>query len=204
MTKIKICGITREEDVDYVNTLRPDFIGFVFASKSRRFVSSERAATLRAKLRPEIFSVGVFVDSPLNSVVQLVELKIIDAVQLHGDEDEAYIETLRDRVDVPLIQAFRVTSPNDLVKAKASLADFVLLDNGAGGTGKTFDWRIVQDFTRPFFLAGGLNRNNIVQAVELLNPFAVDVSSGVEVDGRKDFEKIREVVFQVRNHERLA
>ncbi len=204
MTKIKICGITREEDVDYVNALRPDFIGFVFASKSRRFVSSERAATLRAKLRPEIFSVGVFVDSPLNSVVQLVELKIIDAVQLHGDEDEAYIETLRDRVDVPLIQAFRVTSPNDLVKAKASLADFVLLDNGAGGTGKTFDWRIVQDFTRPFFLAGGLNRNNIVQAVELLNPFAVDVSSGVEVDGRKDFEKIREVVFQVRNHERLA
>ena len=204
MTKIKICGITRDEDVDYVNALHPDYIGFVFTSKSRRFVSSDRAAALRAKLRPEIFSVGVFVDSPLDLVVQLVELKTIDIVQLHGNEDEAYIETLRNRIEVPLIQAFRATSTDDLAKAKASLADFVLLDNGAGGTGKTFDWRIARDFTRPFFLAGGLNPDNIAQAIELLSPYAVDVSSGVEVDGHKDFEKIREVVFQVRKHERLA
>ena len=202
MTKIKICGITRDEDVDYVNLLRPDYIGFVFASKSRRRVSFERAAALRAKLRSEIPSVGVFVDSPLDDVVQLVEHKTIDVVQLHGAEDEAYIETLKDRVDVPLIQAFRATSTDDLARAKTSLADFVLLDNGAGGTGKTFDWKIARSFTRPFFLAGGLNPSNIIQAIELLNPYAVDVSSGVEVDGRKSFEKIRDVVFQVRKRAR--
>lgn len=203
MTKIKICGLTRDEDVDYVNILRPDYAGFVFTSRSRRYVSPERAAALRASLRLDIPSVGVFVDSPLDTVVTLVERQTINFVQLHGGEDNVYLDTLRSYVDVPLIQAFSVTSSDDLKRAEDSLADFVLLDHGVGGTGKTFNWTVIQSFSRPFFLAGGLNADNITQAIELLNPFAVDVSSGVESGGIKDFDKIREIVFRVRNHKRL-
>ena len=197
-TKIKICGLTRDEDVDYVNALQPDYIGMVFTTKSRRFVPPERAVALKARLKPEILSVGVFVNAPLSEIMELVNLQTINLIQLHGSEDETYIKTLRDNLDIPVIQAFSIASENDLKRAKSSIADYVLLDHGTGGTGESFNWRVAQHFDRPFFLAGGLDSCNVFRAIELLSPFAVDVSSGVEVAGVKDFVKMRDFVFQAR------
>lgn len=196
--KIKICGLTRDEDVDYVNTLQPDYIGMIFTPKSRRFVSPERAVALKSRLKPEILSVGVFVDAPLNEIMELVNLQTINLVQLHGSEDETYIKALRANIDIPVIQAFSINSENDLKRAETSIADYVLLDHGSGGTGETFNWHMAQHFERPFFLAGGLDSCNVSQAIALLAPFAVDVSSGVEIGGVKDFGKMREFVFQVK------
>lgn len=199
MTKIKICGLSRPVDIDYVNQQRPDFMGFVFAPKSRRYVNFERAAALRARLIPEIKAVGVFVNALLDDVVGLVERGTIDWVQLHGSEDEAYIAELRKRVQATIVQAFKVTSADDVARAKASTADYILLDNGAGGTGQTFDWSVVANVGRPFFLAGGLGPENVAEAVTRLRPWSVDLSSGVETDGVKDFVKICDVISRVRS-----
>ena len=154
MTKIKLCGLSREEDIDTANALGPDYIGFVFAKKSRRAVSPETAGRLRARLSPGIRAVGVFVREDCRVVAELLDRGIIDLAQLHGGEDEAYVRTLRRLTDKPLIQAFRIGSSADLERALASGADDILLDNGAGGTGTAFDWSVLSGFGRPYFLAG--------------------------------------------------
>ena len=199
MTKVKICGLRRLEDVEYVNRLRPDFVGFVFAPASRRFVSCDFAAELKDALDSNISAVGVFVDAPLRDVVSLVERHAIDMIQLHGFENDEYIAQLRALCSVPVIQAFSVSKSEDVERVRNSKADFVLLDNGSGGTGATFDWSLASEIGRPFFLAGGLSPDNVSRAISLTKPFAVDVSSGVEVDGVKNFEKIRDVITLVRN-----
>lgn len=197
MTRIKLCGLSRPCDVDAVNVLRPEYVGFVFWEKSRRYVAPELAASLRKNLAGGIQAVGVFVDECPERIAALVRLGVIDVVQLHGHEDNAYISRLRTLTNTPIIQAFRVSSPRDLAAARESTADFVMLDSGKG-TGTLFDWSIVHDFTRPFFLAGGLTPENVAAAIHEINPFAVDVSSGIETQGVKDKAKMTAFVASVR------
>lgn len=197
MTKIKICGLSREEEILFVNALKPDYIGFVFARGSKRYVSSEQAACLRDLLDDSIQSVGVFVDQPIDKIKLLADNGVIQLVQLHGREDEDYIKDLRAVVSLPIIKAFRIESAEDIKRAQESSADYVLLDNGNGGTGETFDWRLIADMGRPYFLAGGLSPDNVADAVGRYSPYAVDTSSGVETGGVKDYIKIRTFIEQV-------
>ena len=199
MTKIKICGLRRPEDIAYVNEAKPDFAGFIIdVPKSRRNVPREKVWELTALLSPEILPVGVFVNAPMETILSLVTDGRLKAVQLHGQESQSYLEELKKQVAVPLIRAFSIRSPEDLTEAEKSPADFVLLDNGAGGTGETFDWSLLSSFNRPFFLAGGLRLENIAEAVSRFHPYALDLSSGVETDGYKDKEKIIAAVAAVR------
>ena len=198
MTKIKLCGLSRPCDIEWANALMPDYIGFVFAGKSRRYVSPERARRLREGLDSGIDVVGVFVNEAPEAVAALLNNGVIDIAQLHGGEDEAYIRTLRALTKKPLIQAIRMDGLADLDRARQSSADGILLDNGAGGTGTAFDWTVLKDFDRPCFLAGGLNPENVALAIVTLHPFAVDVSSGIETDGVKDHEKMTAFVNAVR------
>lgn len=196
--KIKICGLFRDIDIDYVNEAMPDFIGFVFA-KSRRQVSAGWAEAMRPKLRSEITPVGVFVNESLANVAKLLNDNIIEIAQLHGDENEQYIKELKSLTNKPIIKAVRVLSHEDIEGAQHTVADFLLLDNGTGGTGESFDWSLVRKAKKPFFLAGGLKADNIEQAIAVTNPYAADLSSGVETDGMKDRDKILEIVRRIRN-----
>lgn len=197
MTKIKLCGLSRPCDIDYVNELLPEYIGFVFWGKSKRFVSPERAGELRNKLRKEIIPVGVFVDEKIEVIAKLVKDGVIDIVQLHGRESEEYIDELRRRTACPIIKAYLIKSEEDVIEAKGSKADFVLLDSGLGG-GKTFDHSLLKGINRPYFLAGGLTPENVGAAVKELKPFAVDASSSLETEGFKDKEKMTAFVKAVR------
>ncbi len=160
MTKIKLCGLTRPFDIEYVNELLPEYIGFVFTQKSKRYISPEKAEVLREHLDNRIIPVGVFVDEKIEVIADLIKRKIIDIVQLHGNESEKYIEDLRRVIDCPVIKAFRIESEADIVSANNSSADYVLLDLG-DGTGKVFDHSLLKDIARPYFLAGGLNSENV-------------------------------------------
>ena len=197
MTKIKLCGLTRPCDIEYVNELLPEYIGFVFAPKSRRYISPEKAEVLREHLDDRITPVGVFVDEKIEVIADLIKRKIIDIVQLHGNESEQYIEDLRRVIDCPVIKAFRIESEADIVSANNSSADYVLLDSG-GGTGKVFDHSLLKDIARPYFLAGGLTPENVETAIKQLAPFAVDASSSLETDGFKDKIKMTSFVNAVR------
>lgn len=198
MTKIKLCGLTRSCDIAYANALRPDYIGFVFAPGSRRFLSAQAAAQLQKELHPDIIPVGVFVDEAPEVIAELLEQGIIKAVQLHGNEDDAYIRQLRSFTDRPIIKAFRLRTEADAKAANCSTADLVLLDSG-GGTGKPFDWQLLQYLRRDYILAGGLTPENIAAALSAFHPFAVDASSSLETDGVKSFSKMSAFVNAVRN-----
>ena len=197
-TKIKICGLSRPEDIEAANLLHPDYIGFVFAKGSKREVSREKALELKKLLDPKIKAVGVFVREDPEIIAGLLSDGVIDIPQLHGGEDEAYIHRLRKLTDKPIIKAFRIDTEEDVQAAETSSADLVLLDSGTGGTGTTFDWSLIGRICRPYFLAGGLNPENAAEAVGSLKPFAVDVSSGVETDGKKDPQKMQDFVQAVR------
>ena len=193
MTKIKLCGLTRPCDIEHVNKLLPEYIGFVFTPTSRRYISPEKAEQLRKILDYRIVPVGVFVDENTDEIADLVKRRIIDVVQLHGNESEQYIKDLRRLIDSPIIKAFRIESNTDMALANKSSADYVLLDSG-GGTGKVFDHSLLKDIARPYFLAGGLTHENVKTAVKQLAPFAVDASTSLETDGFKDENKIRELM----------
>lgn len=188
----------READISFANRLKPDYVGFVFAKGSRRFVAPQTAKSLRANLDANITSVGVFVNEPIQNIVRLFDEGIIDAAQLHGQEDDDYISTLQAQ-GIPVIKAFEVKTADDISHANNSCADCILLDNGAGGTGKTFDWSLLKGISRQFFLAGGLNADNVGQAILKAHPCAVDTSSGVETDNVKDFSKMELFIKTVRN-----
>ena len=190
MTKIKICGLFREEDTDYVNEAGPDYAGFILHfPKSHRNLEPDKARMLRDRLRPEIRAVCVFVDQPLETVVRTAEYLRADVIQLHGHEDNSYIDEVKERTGKEVWKAFRVRGKEDLAAAASCSADQILLDNGYG-TGKTFDWTKAESFSRPFILAGGLTPENIPEAIRKLRPVAVDISSSVETDGKKDRGKI--------------
>lgn len=198
MTLVKICGLTSDEDVDCINRLHPDMVGFVFYRPSRRFIDAAKATELRSRLDPGIQAVGVFVDEDPLVIADLVHKGIISAVQLHGFEDDEYIRGLRKLVDVPIIKAFVVRSREDLEHARRSQADMVLLDSGKG-SGKGFDWSLVGDLGRDYILSGGLSPGNVSDAVARMHPFGVDVSSGVESDGVKDPAKVRDFIAIARS-----
>jgi phosphoribosylanthranilate isomerase len=198
-TLIKICGLSRLEDIDVVNELLPDFIGFVFYEKSKRNVTKDVAKSLKEKLDSRIPAVGVFVDADPEFVISLLEEGIIDIAQLHGSEDEEYIQTIKTRTGRNVIKAFVVKDDQSLEEAEKSSADYLLLDSGMG-TGSTFDWSRLDKVTRPYFLAGGLGPENIDKALSEIKPYAVDVSSGVETDGVKDPAKIREFINRIRSY----
>ncbi len=201
MTKIKICGLFRPEDIEFVNFALPDWCGFIINfPKSHRSVTPEQVRTLRAGLSDSITPVGVFVDRPAEEAAALLNDGTVSIAQLHGDEDDEYIARLRSLVkrapapcDVQIWKAFKVRSPADLTAVEASAADLVLLDNGYG-TGEAFDWSVARSVKRPFILAGGLTPENIPRAVEALHPYGLDLSSGVEVEKKKDFGRIRAAV----------
>lgn len=198
MSKVKICGLSRVEDIDAVNSALPDYIGFVFA-ESRRQVNEKTAAILKARLDLRIKSVGVFVNQDIGTIAGLYREGIIDLVQLHGDEDGEYIRRLRQSCDCRIIKAVSVAG---CLPGIPEGADYLLFDTasaGRGGTGNTFDWSLLKKHKGvPYFLAGGLDASNISEAIHLLRPYCVDVSSGVETDGVKDIEKIDTLVRMIR------
>lgn len=194
---VKICGLTREEDIDAVNRAMPDYAGFVFAP-SRRRITAGTASRLRARLHPAIRSVGVFVDASPEDILLPLREGIIDMAQLHGHEDEAFVRRIQEQSGKPVIKAIRAASGADIDAWQASAVDHLLLDSGAG-SGQPFDWELAAHCTRPYFLAGGLHEGNLAQAIARLHPYGVDISSGVETDGQKDAEKIYRAVALVRN-----
>ena len=203
MTKIKLCGLKSLNDIEIINKYNPEYIGFIFYKKSKRYIDYKTAKMLKNALNKNILAVGVFVNEDINTVVKLLNQNIIDIAQLHGNESENYIKTLKKLTNKPIIKAFKVENALDIQKAKQSQADFVLLDSGTGGTGETFNWSLIKNFERPYFLAGGLSIENIKTALDMLSPYALDVSSGIETSGKKDPEKIKAFIQTVRQHERI-
>ena len=197
MTKIKLCGLTRSEDIKIANELQPDYIGFVFWDRSKRHITVDKARELKDALSAGIKAVGVFVDEEIDKVASLLNDGIIDIAQLHGNEDEAYIADLRSRTYNQVIKAYKIRSKEDVEKATSSPADLILLDAGMGD-GETFDWDLIRQMNRPYILAGGLDCDNVAKAVRKLSPYGVDVSSGIETDGAKDPVKMKDFVAKVR------
>ena len=194
MSKVKICGLCRLEDIDAVNQALPDFIGFVFA-ESRRRIEIKKAQMLKRRLDERIKAVGVFVNERIEIISNLYRKGIIDLVQLHGDEDLSYIRQLR---ECPVIKVVRIA---DVLPPLPEETEYLIFDNKNGGSGKPFDWDLLKNLKgHKYFLAGGLSKKNVADAIQFLNPFCVDVSSGVETDGLKDAEKILEFVRIVREN----
>lgn len=205
MTKVKICGLKREEDIAYVNKLEPDYIGFLLWEKSKRFVTVEKAAVLRKQLKPGITAVGVFVNEKAETIKEIVEAGTIDMVQLHGDEDLAFVQNLRNMIKVPIVKAVRVKSEKSFEGLDAYPVDYFLFDTYIpgeyGGTGKRFNLTLGDEkrIGKPYFVAGGLDAGNVSEVLERTYAMAVDVSGGVETAGVKDPGKIEAFIKAVRS-----
>ncbi|MDR0752205.1 MAG: phosphoribosylanthranilate isomerase [Christensenellaceae bacterium] len=195
--KIKICGITRIEDIACLNESKPDYVGFVFVKRSKRYCEPTNAINLRKKLSMEITTVGVFDNEPITNIIKFFNEGIISIVQLHGGENLEYIRELRSRMPgITIIRAIDVSSHANSYDMYD--ADYLLLDNGKGGTGITFEWTKIKNIKTPYFLAGGINISNLEDAIKY-GPYAIDVSSGVETDGYKDHNKIKRIIYALRN-----
>lgn len=210
--KIKICGLKREKDVDYVNQTMPDWIGFVFAGTKRK-IDFETAKLLKQRLNPAINAVGVFVNADISLIASLVEKEVLDMVQLHGDEDEEYIISVRKHLvecgkeDIPIIKAVRVQTKEQILEVDNLPVDYLLLDafkeNEYGGSGSVFDHKLIPELKKPFILAGGITEKNVKSILEKVHregrrPVCVDVSSSVETNGYKDKRKIERMVEVIR------
>lgn len=202
MSKIKICGLFRHEDIEAVNQSKPDYMGFIFANSKRR-VTPAQARHLKEHLDPSIKAVGVFVNAGINDIVSLTADGTIDLIQLHGDEDAPAIEQLKNHTSAPIIKAVHVQNTEQIQQAAELPCEFLLLDTYTkgvyGGGGTHFDWGLIPEIHKPFFLAGGLDIENVEQAINTCHPYCVDISSGVETDGIKDSLKIENIVRKVRN-----
>ena len=203
MVKVKICGIKTMQDVQAVNKHRPDYAGFVFYPLSKRYVSLIIARRLKVALNKHIKTVGVFVNAPTEEIAAAAELGIIDLVQLHGDEGNAYIAELKKICKLPIIKAVQVQDENDIKRADYYNCDYLLFDtysqSARGGTGRQFNTKLLKGVKihKAYFIAGGLVPENVRRAIKGLKPYAVDVSSGVETDG-KDSKKIKAFIKQVK------
>lgn len=210
--KIKICGIRRPEDVDIVNEYCPDYIGFVFVPTWRQ-IDLDTACTLRGRLRPEIKSAGIFVNQPIELLVTACASGAAEYLQLHGQENAFYERELVKALsqkgiknpEERLIRAYRIRSGADFDFMTDTLAPLLLLDayspKDIGGTGEAFDWTIIRNVKKPFFLAGGIGPENVTDAIRLAQPFGIDASSSLETDKAKDRDKIRTFVERIRNYE---
>ena len=199
MAKLKICGLTCEEDIAAVNEVKPDFAGFIIeVPSSRRNLSAEKVKVLVKGLDREILPVGVFVNAAPELPISLLRDGTLWAAQLHGQEDEDYIEKIQNMTGKPVIKAFSIKTPEDVQRALRSPADYILLDQGTGGTGEPFDWSLVPPVRRPFFLAGGIGPENHRNAVSTLHPWAVDLSTSLETNGKKDPAKIRQIAKMLK------
>ena len=189
--KVKICGLKTLEDIDYINEVLPDFAGFIFAESSRR-ISFNQAAKMKSKLNKNIKSIGVFVNEKTEKIINAAEEGIIDLIQLHGNEDNNYIKEIGNKLKLPVIKAFKADS-NLKYNIENTIADYVLIDscnkNQFGGTGQLFDWGLIPETDKKIFLAGGLNADNIIRAIKEVNPYCLDINSGVEINGKKDRKK---------------
>ena len=206
---IKTCGLFREEDIDYANELKPDYIGFVFA-ESKRKVKFEEACNLKNKLDKEIKAVGVFVNDNFDFILNLIKDKIIDIIQLHGSEDNDFIDNLKIKTNSKIIKSVTVENENSILESVNIFSDFILLDNLKCEFGKTFNWNYLKEafklnknfkniFNKKYFLAGGLNKENINEALKF-NPYCVDLSGGLETDGIKDFDKMKYIINITKNY----
>lgn len=205
--KIKLCGLKRIEDIEAVNEAKPDYIGFIFVKKSRRYVSPEMAEQLKQHLNHDIKAVGVFVNADINMVIEQTKKQVLDVIQLHGEEEVAYVKNLKKTVGVPIIKAISMTKPDARQQIRMweiSDVDYLLLDSGNGGTGEQFNYQLLQEIgnlKKPYFLAGGLHPENLENAVQQLQnnqPYALDLSSGIETNGIKDLDKIKKAVEAAR------
>lgn len=196
-TKIKICGLFRECDIDYVNQTMPDYIGFIIGfAKSHRNITLEQVASFKEMLDTSIKSVGVFVNATFDDIIAVSQY--LDVIQLHGGEDNDYIATLREMLpDKEIWKAFKIKSQVDLDLSQSINADKIVLDNGYG-TGECFDWSLLETFPKEFILAGGINCDNIRQAIDTFHPDIIDISSGVETDKLKDLNKITHIIKEIR------
>lgn len=193
MARIKICGLRRLEDVTFVNRTQPDYVGLILSSGFRRSIDEKTAYELANNLHMSIKRVGVFVDEPIENVNRLSSILGLDFVQLHGNESPDYCK----QIDASVIKVLKPDSFNKIDEYN-DCVDYYLFDSGTG-TGRVFDWRAIPMVDKPFFLAGGLDSGNIANAIKNVNPYAVDLSSAVETDGYKDFNKIKEIIDIVRN-----
>ena len=200
--KVKMCGISKVETIPAVVEAKPDYMGLVFAS-SKRQVTVEQAKTLVEVLHKQckaqndtvsIKTVGVFVNETLDNLVTIANEANLDVVQLHGDEDEAFIQSLKERTNVEVWKAIQIRSAADAAAWIDSSADMLLFDayhkDERGGTGDVFDWSCLDTFERPFMLAGGIDSTNVARAIRTVRPYGIDISSGIETNGVKDDEKI--------------
>ncbi|MER2292992.1 MAG: phosphoribosylanthranilate isomerase [Aerococcus urinaeequi] len=199
MVKVKICGLRRPEDIEAANAAKPDYVGFIFVPETKRYVAPDLAASFRRDLAADIQTVGVFVNAPIEEIVAICQAGTIDLVQLHGEEDQAYIEHLKGQVNQDIIKSVAV---GDELVVDPNQADYLLFDSlspSRGGSGKIFDWQMVSAYQeKPFFLAGGLGVENIEEALKVVRPYAVDASSSLETDGVKDPVKMQEFVVKIR------
>lgn len=199
MVKVKICGLRRPEDIEAANAAKPDYVGFIFVPETKRYVKPDLAANFRRDLAADIQTVGVFVNAPIEEIVAICQAGTIDLVQLHGEEDQAYIANLKGQVDQHIIKSVAV---GDELVVDPNQADYLLFDSlspSRGGSGKIFDWQMVSAYQeKPFFLAGGLGVENIEEALKVVRPYAVDASSSLETDGVKDPVKMQEFVAKIR------
>lgn len=191
MAKIKICGLRRVEDIEYVNALKPDYIGFILSTGFRRTIDRETAKKLKSLLSKDINAVGVFVNDSKENIDYFLENGIIDTVQLHGDESPSFCKS----INAPVIKYF---SPKNFDKVNEYDTDYFLFDSGTG-TGKEFDWSNIPKVDKPFFLAGGINKENINRAINSVKPYCIDLSSAVETNGVKDYKKIKEIMGIMKN-----
>ena len=187
--QIKLCGLTRIEDIETANLLQPDYVGFVFYQKSKRNISVDKAVELRKVLNKEIKVVAVFLNEEIDKVVEIANYDFVDMVQVHGNLSKEYIKDIKTRTNKKVIQAFRIKNEEDIEKANAS---------GDGGTGKPFNWDFLNGIKREFILAGGLNAENVGVAIDKCCPIMVDASSSIETNGVKDKEKMAAFVAAVR------
>lgn len=199
MIKVKICGLRRPEDIEAANAAKPDYVGFIFVPETKRYVKPDLAASFRRDLAADIQTVGVFVNAPIEEIVAICQAGTIDLVQLHGEEDQAYIAHLKGQVDQHIIKSVAV---GDELVVDPNQADYLLFDSlspSRGGSGKIFDWQMVSAYQeKPFFLAGGLGIGNIEKALKVVRPYAVDASSSLETDGVKDPVKMQKFVAKIR------
>ncbi|MCD8327765.1 MAG: phosphoribosylanthranilate isomerase [Ruminococcus sp.] len=202
MTRVKICGLRREEDIKIVNSCSPDYAGFILSQGFKRTVGYSDFLRLVKNVKAEIQTVGVFVNEPIESILKFAEH--LDVLQLHGDEDASYATTLRQKTDRKIIKAIRAKSPDDIERFNGYPCDYLLIDaykkGEYGGTGKVADWGIIKraKISKPFFLAGGISSENVLDAINALSPFCVDASSSVETDGFKDERKVEKLISITR------